>query len=71
MVDTNETPVENAYSQSFNKHCVPTIEERDEDFVPAKFKFNEPSVCPLFTGIMHILRKFASGVPKIKGRWDL
>ena len=64
VLDTNESPVDEPTNPSFNKPRAPTIEERDEKYVPVKFNFNEYFIRPLFSCVVHVMRKFASGIPK-------
>ena len=64
VLDTNESPVDEPTNPTFNKPRAPTIEECDEKHVPDKFNFNEYFIRPLFSGVVHIVGKFASGIPK-------
>ena len=66
VLDTNKSPVDEPTNPSFNKPRAPTIEEGDEKYIPVKFNFSEYFILTLFTGVMYILRKFASGIPKYR-----
>lgn len=58
ILSPNTTPIEEPNNPTFNNPRAPTIGEADAEHVPIKYNFSAVFDCPVFKGMIKVLKRF-------------